>query len=279
MKVLLAANPSGVHEHRYLELLRHERLQVYLLDDRATFEEIGIPLAAHWRWPRSGRRTTSSLLGPVLADCFADWAIELQLKFAWWRSQAELCHVIWLDERAWHCAKAGLHPLVLTALGRIAELHEADPNLLWKIKQALARADLFIAPSENMILLAQQLAGRALNSLVLPIGIDTNLFRPGYASEATAWQFKLGIPQEARIILSPRVIRQNYRHVEIMQAFAVAVRTHGLDAFMVFNTFLCDLAYLEEIRMIAIEQGVFDKSASLKSFPIMGVRACMPCQI
>jgi glycosyltransferase involved in cell wall biosynthesis len=181
-----------------------------------------------------------------------------------------LCHVHWIDERAWHCATAGLHPLVLTAYGsdlNWTRLANHDPRLLKQKAEAIARCDLFIADSEDMIALASQMAGRELHSLLLPIGINTQTFRPGYEAQASEWRSALRIPESASIILSPRIIRPNYRHDKIMKAFCMAVRKGGIDAYIIFKKYYSDQSCIDEILAVASQQGVLERVRMIDEVP------------
>lgn len=259
LKLLCGAHPSDSHHLRYLELLNKAGVETHLLDHSADFVRRDLPVSSHRRWPGSGRRTLGKILGPEIANRLADWTVCRQLKFAWRKSRADVCHIHWIDERPFYAAMAGLHPLVVTAYGsdlNRTRLPEYDRSLLEKVKRGLAEVDLFIADSEDMIALAQELAGRDLNSLLLPIGVDTSLFRPGYEAEARAWRAELAIPEDAPIILSPRIMRPNYRHAKILRAFASAVQNNALDAFIVFKTHVGDSICVEEIQAIAAAEGI-----------------------
>jgi hypothetical protein len=270
LKLLCGAEPADSHHLRHLELLTKAGVEIHLLDHSVNFEAGNAPVATHMRWPRSGLRTLGKVFGPAIGNRLADWAVSRQLKSVWRRSRADVCHIHWIDERPLRCATAGLRPLVATAYGSDLNqtgLPDYDPQLLKQVKKGLAQVDLFIADSEDMIGLAQELAGRELNSLLLPIGIDTNLFRPGYTAEATAWRAELEIPEDAHVILSPRVIVRNYRQAEIMRAFAKAVGDGALDAYMVFKAYVSDPTYVEEIRAIAALQGVPERIRIIEEVP------------
>jgi glycosyltransferase involved in cell wall biosynthesis len=165
---------------------------------------------------------------------------------------------------------AGLHPLVLTAYGsdlNWTTLPNHDPRLLKQKAQAIARCDLFIADSEDMIALASQMAGRELHSLLLPIGINTQTFRPGYETQAMEWRSALRIPENATVILSPRIIRSNYRHGQIMKAFCMAVRKGGIDVYIIFKKFYSDQKYIDEILAVAAQQGILERVRIIEEVP------------
>jgi len=212
----------------------------------------------------------NKILGPNVGNRLADWALHRQLKSAWQRSQAEVCHVIWIDERAWHCEVAGLHPLVLTCLGsdlNSTRLQDHDPQLLQRKAEAIAGCDLFIADSEDMIAMASNIAGREIKSLLLPIGISTQMFRPGYKAQASEWRSLLGIEESATVILSARIVGQNYRHDTIMRAFCKAVRQDGLDAYIIFRTYGSNKADIEQIQAIASQQGLLERVRMIDEVP------------
>jgi glycosyltransferase involved in cell wall biosynthesis len=268
VKVLFVADPSGIHQYRYLEALARVGIQIHLLDHN--LHRVDFPLMTQSKWPRAGRIFISKICGNILGNSFADLAIRSQLKLTWQRIQAQICHVHWIDERAWHCAMAGLHPLVLSAYGSDLNgttLPNHDPRLLKQKAEAIASCDLFIADSEDIIALASQIAGRELHSLLLPIGINTQAFRPGYHAQASEWRSALGIPEIGTVILSPRIIRPNYRHDKIMKAFCMAVRNGGIDAYIIFKKYCSDKTYIDEILAVASQQGILPRVRVIDEVP------------
>jgi hypothetical protein len=270
LKLLTVANLSDIHHRRYVEALVRVGAQVHLLEQNSRVHKVDVPVATRSKWPVAGRRTISKILGPGLGNSFADWVIHSYLKRVWRRTQAQLCHVHWIDERAWHCAMAGLHPLVLTCYGsdlNWTRFPDHDRRLLTQKAQAIAECDLFIADSEDMIALASELAGRELHSLLLPIGINTQTFRPGYETQASDWRSALAIPEHATIILSPRLIRRNYRQDIIMKAFCIAVREGKIDAYIIFKKYLSDKTCVDEILAIASQEGMLERVRVINEVP------------
>lgn len=270
MKVLFVADPSSIHQYRYLEALARVGIQIHLLNHNPLAQKVELPLVTQSRWPLAGRRTISKIVGPNLGNSLADLAIRSQLKRTWQRVQAQICHVHWIDERAWHCAMAGLHPLVLTCHGsdlNWTRLPDHDLELLKQKAQAIAQCDLFIADSEDMIALASEIAGRELHSLLLPIGINTQTFRPGYETQTSTWRSELAIPEDSTIILSPRLIRGNYRHDIIMKAFCIAVSEGKIDAHIIFKKYLSDKLCVEQILAVASQMGMLERVRVIDEVP------------
>lgn len=270
LSLLCAANTDNFHCVRHIEVLAAAGVTVHLVDHGYEFTPGVTAAATHRRWPRSGRRTLRRLLGRRLADAVAGRLVRWRLRALWRRRGAEVCHVHWVDDRILSAAEAGLKPLVVTAYGsdiNWTRLATYDPELLEQVKAGLARTDLFIADSQDMIDRAEELAGRKLASLLLPIGISTRLFRPGYEEEARAWREALAIPPAAKVVFSPRVLKSNYRHVELVRAFARAVADHGLDGYLVMKTFASDPAYVDEVRAAAAKAGVEARVRILDAAP------------
>lgn len=262
VSILCAANPSESHHYRYIKLLTEYGVGVHLVNHGSAEVPSDLRLASSRRWPRSGYRLLRAAFGPASGVRLADRVVQWRLARLWRRRQPALCHVHWIDERAWYCARAGLRPLVLTAYGsdlNWTRLPDHDPLLLRRKAEALASCDLLIADSEDIIALASELAGRPLTALLLPIGVDTKLFRAGYQAEADRWRTSLGIPPQATLILSPRLLRRHYRHEVVLRAFARDVARERIDAYLVFKKYLADDAYVAELVAIAGECGVKDR--------------------
>jgi glycosyltransferase involved in cell wall biosynthesis len=270
LKLLCAGDPHLFHCARQISVLTKAGVEVRLVDHGINFLRGSTSAASHVRWPRSGRRTLTRLLGQALADAIADQLISFQLRWIWRKWQTEVCHVHWVDDRTLSAVKAGLRPLVVTAYGSDmngTRLPSYDPLLLQQVKEGLAQVDLFIADSEDLIQLAEELAGRKLPCLLLPIGVDTNLFKPGYQEEAKAWRAELNIPAQAHVVLSARLIGSNYRHIELVQSFAHALRAHHFDGYMIFKTFLSDMNYVDQLRRATREMGVAERIRIIDGVP------------
>jgi len=80
--------------------------------------------------------------------------------------------------------------------------------------------DHLIVDSDDMVATAEQLAGKSLSTTLLPIGIDTEQFRPDLYQQRKEWREKLRIDPNAIVLISPRRLGTNYRQSEIIRAFA-----------------------------------------------------------
>jgi len=263
LKVLLVADFGVVHSRRYLDLIRKAGCDVVLLDNRRATSFDGVPGTQYYRWPRTGERFMRYVLGARLAGTISEFLVGLQLRWLRNRTRADIAHVQWIDDRAWSFAKAGISPLVLTAWGTdlnaTRDPHH-DPILRRRKAEAIAKTDLLIADSQEMIETASRLAEVRVPSILLPIGIDTRMFRAGLDQEAMEWRRTLGIPDRARVVLSPRAFRRLYGHDVIVRAFARATAEAHDDAYLVFKAYDCwHRDYVEAITALAARSGIQDR--------------------
>jgi glycosyltransferase involved in cell wall biosynthesis len=189
------------------------------------------------------------------------YSMHQELLRSMWRTvRPDVCHVQWIDDRLWHCARAGLRPLVATAWGSDLNGAVNMPRAAQrKIAEGLAEVDLLITDSEDMIETAQCLTGRKLNSLLLPIGIDVKLFGEVSQQSRTARRQQMGISPDAIVLLSARQLGANYRHANILSAFASARRFHDREMHLIVRTFgHGGKAELATLQAHAVALGVAD---------------------
>jgi glycosyltransferase involved in cell wall biosynthesis len=121
---------------------------------------------------------------------------------------------------------------VLTVWGTDDFFQNADEDHRRRARVALQHAEAIIIDSPHMAEKCAQLAEKTVRTELLPLGIDTNLFRPGYREAALNWRKKLEIPANSTIIVSIRACERRYGHDAILDAFARALPTLGGDAIL-----------------------------------------------
>jgi hypothetical protein len=192
----------------------------------------------------------------------SEFLIRLQLRWLWIVTRPDIIHVQWIDDRAWLLAKTGISPLVLTAWG--TDLHgtrdrNCDPVQLRRKAEAISKTALLIADSQDTLEIAYDLAKCRVPSMLLPIGIDTRLFKSG-KTETLDLRRKLNIPETAKVVLSPRAFRENYCHDVIVRGFSRAISNMTVDAFLVFKDYDCwDRRYINKIVAVASACGILDR--------------------
>ncbi|MET0533243.1 MAG: glycosyltransferase family 4 protein, partial [Steroidobacter sp.] len=151
-----------------------------------------------------------------------------------------LYHVQWVDDRVLDVNLAGGYPLIATAWGSDlnvpAQAPESDP-LRQRIGASLRALDLLIVDSDDIVDTARTLAGTDVPSALLPIGIDTQLFRPGLIAPRRQWREQWKIEPDAVVYLSARQLGALYRPAEIIRAFAAMPTAARDKSYLIIRTF------------------------------------------
>lgn len=108
---------------------------------------------------------------------------------------------------------SGLHPLAVTVMGGDV-LPEQHPGGLLALERRATRrvvqeADLLLVKSEALRLALGNWGPIAARVETLRWGVDPSVFRRDPAGALT-WRERLGLPPEARVILSPRLLDPRY---------------------------------------------------------------------
>jgi glycosyltransferase involved in cell wall biosynthesis len=269
VRILLAADFASIHSRRYVDFIKAAGCEVALLSTGAEISEsTGLDCA---RWPKAGRGVLDRALGERLGRQLSDRIVQAQLRQMWTRSRADICHVQWVGTQARQIAASGISPLVITAWG--SDLNAIPPGAAgdeerrWK-GEIIAAADMLIADSRDMIATAERLAGRPVRSCLLPLGIDTGLFRPIAREAVLPLRRNLAIPDDAAVILSPRIFRRNYRHDVILRGFAAARELSGREVYLLFKLFdFTEEAYLRDVKEMAEALGIADRVRFMDTVP------------
>jgi glycosyltransferase involved in cell wall biosynthesis len=95
---------------------------------------------------------------------------------------------------------------------------------------------------------------------VLPIGIDTEQFRPGLYQHRKEWRERLEIDLDATVLISARQLGANYRPAEVIGAFAALNKTHGRQTYLIMRTAGDTMSVsLKELRGLADKLFVSDR--------------------
>ena len=246
MRILIIGPWFSPHTTRPISWLLQAGHQVLFLGDRDPFPESG------------GAYSFQGFPGGDLGDIIGSLA-EIRDRF-----RPDAVHVHWIDEKAWLCVKAGLAPLVLSAWGSdINQFYRPEHDVFKRrlIGEALASADLTIVDAPTMAEKCTELAGTAIATEFLHLGLDIGLFKPGYREQAAAWRRRLDIPADATVLLSPRGWGASNGHHRILEAFARALPECGSNTILLFKIFNSSSfgdnnSYEMELRRRAIELGV-----------------------
>ncbi len=261
MHLLLLTPSWSVHSHRLIRMLLKKGCRVTLLDTTNPLDSNPDGYRFIRYFPIRGLR----FLGKRLGKYCELWIRVAQLQYISYRFKPDLVNVQWLDDRAWFCVKANLHPLVLSCWGSdINNLYweeyenTLDPD---RLLFALSKANYITADSTEVLDRCEQLVGHKLATHLYLFGIDTQQFVQAYDREAKALRQKLGIPMNCRVILSSRRLNPMMGQFHILQAFAAAVSDPNMpEAVLIFKKYLSVSPEFErELAHRAQELGVEHK--------------------
>lgn len=268
MKIMILAPGSWVHTRRLLNLLIKMGQEVIFVD-KANPRNDKIEQFKFLPYPNSRGIRFFLWLGRPISKRIAHWTILLQLHWIWRQSKADLVHLYWVDKRAYESVQAKLHPLVLSVLGSdinkfivsddiFPEPSQEDTK---KIGKVLAKADLVLVDSKEMIAKCQYLSGGKAKVRFLPVGIDTKHFATDYSDKGKLWRNKLQIEAQAIVMVSIRALNPIYNHHLILQAYSEALPYFKTPTYLIlkeFNAFsssytreLCD-----QIKMLGINANI-----------------------
>jgi glycosyltransferase involved in cell wall biosynthesis len=223
-----------IHCRRYVRLLQLTGCAITLVE-HAGAQSPAIAGVDHRKYPRRMRR-----LDGIVSSRALSYLHKRRLEPLLDAARADLCHVQWVDDRLLDVSHAGGHPLIATAWGSDlnlpAKAPEDDPARR-RLSAALQRLDMLIVDCDDIADTAQMLAGTRVPTAMLPIGIDTNLFRPDLPDERRRWRDKLQIESGATVLLSARQLGAIYRPREIICAFASMPVPLRDSAYLIIRTF------------------------------------------
>jgi glycosyltransferase involved in cell wall biosynthesis len=124
---------------------------------------------------------------------------------------------------AWSAAVLGLKPLVVSIMGGdvlYEEQGSPTPRGIRLTKKLLRSADLITAKSNFLIGVLNSLGGYGEKAIRIVWGVDPEVFKP---LDGGALRVELGIPCDAKVILSPKILSPFYNVDIIIEAMAKVV--------------------------------------------------------
>ena len=147
----------------------------------------------------------------------------------------DVLHSHFVGVNAWYGALSQFHPTVITVMGGdiLGEHWMPGPDIRerWLTPYALRNADLITCWSNNLVPVVRRFSGPQMPIEVVHGGVELERFSPGprprYLLE------RLNLPDTARVILSPRLMRPLYNLDQIAGA-AASVCAAVPDAYFIF---------------------------------------------
>lgn len=260
MKVTMVAAPFGqrgqmhIHCRRYVRLLQLAGCSVALVEHSGAISPT-IAGVEHYKYPRRMRRLDSLMSSRALS-----FIHKRRLQPLLRSTRADVFHVQWIDDRVLDVSLAGGYPLVATAWGSDLNVPSALPAnnpARRRLGAALRALDLLIVDSDDIVATARDIAGVDVPNAMLPIGIDTQLFRPGLTEQRRQWRAQLNIESDAVVYLSARQLGALYRPAEIIRAFASMPANVRDRSYLIIRTFGHSVGTsVAELQRLAQELGI-----------------------
>jgi glycosyltransferase involved in cell wall biosynthesis len=246
MRICYLADGRYIHTHRWLRYFSDHGHQTFLFsfapvttEDVAAIEQAGAKylgelspfhLKKSWRTASQLRRLRKLLR----------------------KEKIDVLHSHFVGVNAWYGALSRFHPHVITVMGGdiLGDDWQPGPDIRerWLTPYALRNADLITCWSYNLINIVRRFTRPDVPIEVVHGGVDLQRFsadgtKPRYLYD------RLKLPRNARVILSPRLMRPLYNLDKIATA-AEAVCSAVPDAYFVFAVLpvATDEAYEVKVR-------------------------------
>jgi glycosyltransferase involved in cell wall biosynthesis len=179
------------------------------------------------------------------------------------REKIDVLHSHFVGVNTWYGALSRFHPTIITVMGGdiLGKDWKPGPDIRerWLTPYALRNADLITCWSQNLIEIVRRYTKPNMPIKVVHGGIDLERFspcttRPQYLLD------QLNLPRDARVILSPRLMRPLYNLDKIAMA-ADAVCNAVPKAYFVFAVLpvATDEAYNTKVREILAKGAARDR--------------------
>jgi len=136
--------------------------------------------------------------------------------------QPDVVHVQSIDTRGLACAHAGVKPLLVSTWGGMSQaVAQPDRPFARMTQQIVAASDVVLVDSPALLEPAARWTKADGRVVHLPMGADTQAFRPGRTALALEWRAHFAIPDDTFVLLSPRMWAPYYRHQDVLRAYVL----------------------------------------------------------
>ena len=214
MRICYLADGRYIHAHRWLRYFSTHGHQMSLLSFAPMTQEHISAVE------KAGARYLGEL-APFYLKKFWRTAAEIsRLRQLLQEQKIDVLHSHFVGVNAWYGALSRFHPAVITVMGGdiLGDNWQPGPDIRerWLTPFALRNADLITCWSEKLIGPVRRFSGPKVPIEVVHGGVDLERFfprpRPQYLLD------RLNLPPDARVILSPRLMRPLYNLDQIAMA-------------------------------------------------------------
>jgi glycosyltransferase involved in cell wall biosynthesis len=198
------------------------------------------------------------------------------LRSLWWLKDVcgdrgiDVLHCHFLGFNAWYAALSGFHPLVVTIMGGDVRGKDWKPGgdlrERWLTPFALRNADLITCWSTQLMQVARRYCRPEKRVEVIHGGVDLNRFNPGDRPQYLLERWNL--PQNARVALSPRLMRPLYNLDKIAIAAAEVCKKNPYAYFLFAHLNMAkDESYEAKVHDLVRERGAPDRVRFIGPIP------------
>ena len=250
MRICYLADGRYIHSHRWLNYFSNRGHQVSLLSF-AEMQPHDIDAVE-----KAGGKYLGEMTPFHLKLFWKTIAQHFRLRKILRDEQIDVVHCHFLGVNCWYAALSGFHPFVVTVMGGDILGDDWKPRAevreQWLTPFALRKADLITCWSNKLVDVVRRYSRPGVRIEVIHGGVDLVRFSPGPRPEYLLE--RLSIPRNARVILSPRLMRPLYNLHQIAAA-AESVWSTIPDAYFVFAVLPVGKDDLYEARVKDIFRG------------------------
>ena len=245
MRICYLADGRYIHAHRWLQFFSVRGHQMSLF----SFAPMS---AAHVAAVENAGAKYLGELSTFHLKRFWLTASELRrIRATFRREKIDIVHSHFLGANAWYAALSGFHPAIITVMGGDILGEDwrpgSDIRERWLTPYALRKADLITCWSQKLVSVVKRYSDAPVE--VIHGGVDVSSFRPGPNPEQL--RAHLSIPAEAKIVLSPRLMRPLY-NLDKLALAAEIVWAAEPETYLLFAVLpeAKDLEYEQRVREI-----------------------------
>lgn len=216
-------------------------------------------------WDRTlvGAPFALRLANAVAARLFARSAGPLNLAYHYFsllrRERPDVVHVHYAySVLAWLTAAVARCPVVVSVMGGdvlFDEQGSPTPRGKWLTRTLLRRADLITAKSHFLTGVLDRMGGFGRKTTRVVWGVRLSQFHP---TDGCAVRRKLGLPADARVVLSPKILKPFYNVHLVVEAMP-AVLAAEPRAYLVITEYGADPEYRVRLEQRAEALGISDR--------------------
>jgi glycosyltransferase involved in cell wall biosynthesis len=243
MRICHIADANSIHTHRWLAPALERGDQIHLI----SFTRV----ERSWQGLSELIDLTRRCTIPKVRFAYWGWWLRQYVR----RTHPDILHAHQLTGAGWLGAMAGYHPFVVTGWGSdiLVEPHRSALRR-FLLKIVLRRSDRLTVPSRLMYDAARNLGVDETRLRLIPWGIETDLFTPT-PRDGSSTRSQLGIDAAARVILSPRKIKQVY-NIDLLLKAADAIKSQVPGLRLVLIEAAAEPGYLAELNQLIQHLGL-----------------------